>query len=711
LSDPRLSAFGSLRADYFDRVQADTALFAVHEFVNVPPLTRLQLHEVVTGPAQLLGVGFEDDRLPDRIVEAAASQPGALPLLSYLLNDMWKAMVTRGDKVLRRPVKGIDLGGVLAARAEEFLKFSLAREESLKRLLTLRLALVPAEGEPVRRQARRAECTAEEWELAEVLADSPWRLTVIDERETDGDLSAELAHEALLRAWPRLEIWLRDERDFLVFKGDIERAQRRWRDAARDDKALLTGLDLIRAEEWSPKRGGDLSTEVRQFVIASITLDSAAKTRALRARYWRRISAVAVVVAVLLGALIFVAFYAKVQARKAAEASEIAKILRDQIDSISSGNLRELSQQIDQAATTGNQLAEKFAGYFSYGARDYEKALKWYEKEAAEGDADAMRRAGDLYASSQCSCQNYNKAIGWYEKAAANDDSDAMLRLGDIHADGQGGPQDYAKAIEWYEKAAAKDNTDAMRLLGRIRAKNREYSKAIEWYERAADKRDTIAMRLLGGLYAGDKGIPRDDVTRFKWYKNAAEYGDIVAMHVVAGLYGSGRGVPQSSANALEWDDRAAAAIEKREIAEAGKPGLETARALGSVAWDALLAQRPAQSLEAANRARSLVPEPLLIQLEWLWIEADRAHALMFMDRGSDARNIYLNLIERVEPKLISTQADDRDKAMDGDNVDRDNKPWQRWIADDFAKLREAGLERLLMADIETVIKERRNRK
>jgi hypothetical protein len=51
LGDSRLCAFGSLRADYFDRLQADEPLFKCHEHVSVPPLDRAQLHEVVTAPA------------------------------------------------------------------------------------------------------------------------------------------------------------------------------------------------------------------------------------------------------------------------------------------------------------------------------------------------------------------------------------------------------------------------------------------------------------------------------------------------------------------------------------------------------------------------------------------------------------------------------------------------------------------------------------
>jgi hypothetical protein len=118
LSDPRLRTLASMRADYFGRLQADESLFNCHEHVDVPPLDRTQLREVVTAPAHALGVAFEDDQTAIRITTAAAAEPGALPLLSYLLSDMWAGMVKRGDATLRLPAKAIDVGGVLASRAE-----------------------------------------------------------------------------------------------------------------------------------------------------------------------------------------------------------------------------------------------------------------------------------------------------------------------------------------------------------------------------------------------------------------------------------------------------------------------------------------------------------------------------------------------------------------------------------------------------------------
>src|SRR5205085_1671342 len=77
-----------------------------------------------------------------RTADESAKDAGALPLLSYLLDDMWKHMVERGDGVLRLPATAVELGGVLAERADRFLSLHPQAEEELRRLLTLKLATV-----------------------------------------------------------------------------------------------------------------------------------------------------------------------------------------------------------------------------------------------------------------------------------------------------------------------------------------------------------------------------------------------------------------------------------------------------------------------------------------------------------------------------------------------------------------------------------------
>ena len=57
---------------------------------------------------------------------------GALPLLSYLLDDMWKSKDPKWDGILRLPAPAIELGRVLVDRANEFIA---AHPDSPKREL------------------------------------------------------------------------------------------------------------------------------------------------------------------------------------------------------------------------------------------------------------------------------------------------------------------------------------------------------------------------------------------------------------------------------------------------------------------------------------------------------------------------------------------------------------------------------------------------
>ena len=326
----------------------------------MPPLNRAQLREVVTAPACALGVKFEDDRIAERITDAAAAEQ--LPLLSYLLHDMWDGMIKRDDATLRLSSQAIDVGGVLRNSAEDFLAANPTQKTALRRLLTLRLATVPAEGEPVRRQTTREECSEAEWSLAGRLAEYPWRLVVMRERTSDGCIVAEVAHEAFLRAWPRLREWLRDERDFLIFKGEVERAERRWRELDQDERALLTGLDLTRAEEWLPTRGQDLSTVVIAFIQQSIAVDRAAKERQLaekerQIRFQRRVTVGAVAAALV---MLVIGSFAWVQwgeaNRSAAEKARAEEMALRQL------RKAQLNQSLFLVGVSGEQRAAGDAG-------------------------------------------------------------------------------------------------------------------------------------------------------------------------------------------------------------------------------------------------------------------------------------------------------------------------------------------------------------
>jgi TPR repeat protein len=142
-----------------------------------------------------------------------------------------------------------------------------------------------------------------------------------------------------------------------------------------------------------------------------------------------------------------------------------------------------------------DNLAKSYRRGFGV-SRNYDKALEWYEKAAAKGDADAMFDLGELYQEGQDEGgqgvpRNYDTAREWYEKSAARNHSMAMVSLGWFYEHGYGGvQQDYVKARELFEKAAAMNNVIAMYDVGLLYVQGRgvpqDYAKALPWFEKAA---------------------------------------------------------------------------------------------------------------------------------------------------------------------------------------------------------------------------------
>lgn len=277
----------SLRADFFGALQNDEPLYKTHQQINVPPLRETELREVVSRPAMLLGARFDTENLAGdigrRAAEESVKDTGALPLLSYLLEDMWQNMVERGDGKLRLPAQSIDLGLVLVQRADAFLARNPNSEEALRRIFTLKLATMREDGEPRCRRASRSEFSDEEWRLVSELADHPNRLLVTAAPE-GGETFAEVAHEAIFRRWDKLREWIATEREFLARRSGLEAVRRAWQatpDASKRD-ALLMGFALTQAQKWSAQSAEELPKIDREFIALSIERERKAQTRARR---------------------------------------------------------------------------------------------------------------------------------------------------------------------------------------------------------------------------------------------------------------------------------------------------------------------------------------------------------------------------------------------------------------------------------------------
>jgi formylglycine-generating enzyme required for sulfatase activity len=289
VADPRLCTLMSMRSDFLGELQKDEPLYMVHRKIDVPPLREAELREVVSRPAELLSARFETAGLADiitrRTAEDSVRDVGALPLLSYTLDDMWTQMVKRDDGVLRLAAQSFELGGVLIDRASVFLAAHPKAQEELRRIFTLKLATVREGEEPTRRRALRSEFSDEEWRLVCDMADHPNRL-LVTATPRGGETYAEAAHEAIFRRWDKLRDWIAAEREFLAWKTGLEAARRVWKatpDNSKND-ALLMGVAQAQAQSWLAKRREDLPVVDRDFIEQSTKRESKARRRAQRVR-------------------------------------------------------------------------------------------------------------------------------------------------------------------------------------------------------------------------------------------------------------------------------------------------------------------------------------------------------------------------------------------------------------------------------------------
>ncbi|MFD9417370.1 trypsin-like peptidase domain-containing protein [Streptomyces goshikiensis] len=195
----------TLRADFLEAALSHPLLGPALGRATVRPLlpmTREQLSEVILRPLAATPAVSYDPGLVHRMLDDAGAEPGALPRLGFVLERLWDEQAAGRIRFASYEALG-GVGGALGRHAEEAWHACAGpadREEAL-RLLT-GLVRVPPGGEaPLRTALTRAEAGETRWRIARALAER--RILVLGGGPERGP-TVELAHEALIGAWPAL---------------------------------------------------------------------------------------------------------------------------------------------------------------------------------------------------------------------------------------------------------------------------------------------------------------------------------------------------------------------------------------------------------------------------------------------------------------------------------------------------------------------------
>jgi WD40 repeat protein len=299
----------TLRSDYLGLLQKATEGVTRFEEFSLGPMPLDRVRQIIEGPARVAGLHVEEG-----LVLAAAADAGsddALPLLAFTLRELYdrygarrapgeRQLLLAQYKELGDPAADLTpLENSVRKRADELIAaIDPAPDEldALRAAFVGPLVRVNDKGEYVRNPARLADLPEKAKAILQKLTDA--RLLVT--RDDGGHQTVEVAHEALLRKWPRLRAWLDEEREFLIGKSRLEDALADWEKAPDADKpsALLQGLALSRASQWLVDHPHAISEAERAFIEAS-----AAKARAeARRRTRNRIALAAGVLLLLAGA-------------------------------------------------------------------------------------------------------------------------------------------------------------------------------------------------------------------------------------------------------------------------------------------------------------------------------------------------------------------------------------------------------------------------
>jgi WD40 repeat protein/DNA-binding SARP family transcriptional activator len=261
----------AIRADFYGRcaVYPELSQLLGANHVLVGPMTRDELRRTIERPAERVGLSVEPG-LAEALLGDVEGQPGALPLLSTALLELWRERDQRSLRLAAYARSG-GVQGAVARLAESAYVALEPAAQAAARLLMLRLTDEEENGAVVRRRLALADLDAQ---LSAVVARlSEQRLLTV----SDG--AVEVAHEALLREWPRLRGWLEEDVQGRRLHRRLSDAARAWDADGRDPTALYRGGRLASAVDWAAEHRAELDATERAFLDDSRRASGRAQRR------------------------------------------------------------------------------------------------------------------------------------------------------------------------------------------------------------------------------------------------------------------------------------------------------------------------------------------------------------------------------------------------------------------------------------------------
>lgn len=240
---------------------------------DLTPPGSADISQIVRHPAQVAQLRYTVDEhgegLDELLCRAALSGADSLPLLQYCLQELYRQRSAEGELSHEAFHAMGGLEGSIGARAEQVISaLGAAQIAALPHVLS-QLVLVAEDETTV--SSRRVPWSAlrneAENQLVQALVDA--HLFVSDLQ--GGAPTFGLAHEALLRRWPRVVAWIEEHRQALQVRSRISAQAKRWQESGRKrDMLLPSGTQTNQARQLLQANSMILAPQEQQFILSSL---------------------------------------------------------------------------------------------------------------------------------------------------------------------------------------------------------------------------------------------------------------------------------------------------------------------------------------------------------------------------------------------------------------------------------------------------------
>ncbi|HYO60055.1 CHAT domain-containing protein [Archangium sp.] len=290
---------GTLRVDHFERcaevalderTRLDRVVYSEGHRVFVAHMEAEEVAAAIERPARAVGLELEAG-LVEQLCQDVGQEPGALPLLEYVLDLLWERR--EGRRLTNQVYK--ELGGVTGALTRTadrlYAELSETQQRQARRLLVKLVDFRDAASPQTRRRVRVEEVRPVEEEarkafeeVLEKLVRS--RLLVKGEEEQsegEGGAWVQFAHEALIRRWKVVQEWVKEDWEREQQLRELDTWAKAWEaQQGRGDRGasyLLTGDRLGYARRVRDSHRGELSARSLRFIVESDAAEVLRKKR------------------------------------------------------------------------------------------------------------------------------------------------------------------------------------------------------------------------------------------------------------------------------------------------------------------------------------------------------------------------------------------------------------------------------------------------